>query len=70
VSELKRAGLAGPIRVSLSGHRLDVTVPLEVERVETEIDGATAFLAALVVGRVPPDRLDLPVTVPGVLLCV
>src|SRR5437899_2341094 len=70
MSELELAGLTGPVRGSLPGHGLDVTVPFEVERVETEIDGATAFLAGLVVGRVPPDRLDLPIAVSGVLLGV
>src|SRR5213594_558848 len=70
MSQLELAGLAVPVRVPRSGHRLDVTVPFEVERVEAEIDGATALLAGLVVGRVAADRLDLPVAVSGVLLRV
>src|SRR5207244_11770770 len=70
MSELELAGLTGPVRGSLPGHGLDVTVPFEVERVETEIDGTTAFLAGLVVGRVAAYRLDLPITVSGVLLRV
>src|SRR5438034_11209010 len=70
MSELELAGLTGPVRGSLAGHGLDVTVPFEVERVETEIDGATTFLAGLVVGRVAAYRLDLPIAVSGVLLRV
>src|SRR6266566_1078072 len=67
MSELELAGLTGPVRGSLPGHGLDVTVPFEVERVETEIHGAAALLAGLVVCCVAADRLDLPIAVSGVL---
>src|SRR5437867_1564111 len=70
MSELELAGLTGPVRGSLPGHGLDVTVPFEVERVETEIDGATALLAGLVIGRVAADRLDLPIAVSVVVRLV
>src|SRR6266550_891012 len=70
MSQLELAGLAVPVRVPFSGHRLDMPVPLEVERLEAEAHRAPAFLAGLVVGCVAAYRLDLPVAVSGVLLRV
>ena len=45
-------------------------VPFEVERLEAQPHRAAALLTRFVIDRVAADRLDLPVTVPGVLLGV
>src|SRR5919204_3825212 len=70
MTQLEPAGLPVPISISLTGHRLHVAVPLEVERLEAEPHRATAALSRFVIGRVPADGLDLPVAVTGVLLRV
>src|SRR5438309_6012496 len=70
VAQLDLPALAGPVRVPLAGHRLHVTIPLEVEGLEAEADRAAAPLPGPVVRRVPTDGLDLTVAVPGVLFSV
>src|SRR5205823_5103762 len=67
-TQLEPAGPPAPVRVPLPRHRLHVTVPFEVEGLETEPDGATATLPSFVIGRVPADGFDLAVAVTGVLL--
>src|SRR5256885_6557647 len=70
MAELEPTRLPIPVGIALSSHRLDVAVPLVIERLEAEAHRAAAFLPSLVVGRVAADGLDLPIAMPGVLLGV
>src|SRR6266850_5664233 len=67
--ELQRR-LPGPVHVALSGHRLYVSVPLEVERLAPEPHGAAHSVLGLLVTRELAHDLDLTIPVPGVLLRV
>src|SRR2546430_2713138 len=56
--------------LALPGHRLDVAVPLEVERVQAELDRRAHLALGVLVASEAPDRVDLAVPVSGVLLGV
>src|SRR5437016_8951710 len=61
--------VAAPV-LSLRSHRLNVAIPLEVEGVHAQLDGAADLLLRFVVGREATYRIDLPTAVAFVLLGV
>src|ERR1700704_1779113 len=69
VRELQRR-LPGPVHVALAGHRLDVAVPLEVERLAAKTHRSADLVLCDLISRELVDDRDLTIAVTRVLLRV